>query len=115
MSKEELVELLKELEVPLSEETPKDNDVEEEIRIHFWEYDWEDITASGSNYNTNVGYQVSVIADRPRHSKLLELKRKLNQRGIFPTIQHEYLNEKRRVHSFFRIDILENIGAEENE
>lgn len=109
MTKEELVELLKELNVPLSESTPKDNDMEEEIRIHFWDYIWEDITASGSNYNTNVTYQISVVADRPRHPKLLELKKKLNELGLFPVIQHEHSAEKRRVHSFFSLEVLENV------
>ncbi len=109
MSKEELVELLKELQVPLSESTPQDDDMEAEIRICFWDYIWEDITASGSNYNTNVTYQISIIADKPRHPKLLELKKKLNEKGLFPTIQHEYLTEKRRVHSFFSLEVLENV------
>lgn len=109
MSKDELVELLKELDVPLSETTPKDDDIEEEIRIHFWDYVWEDITASGSNYNTNVTYQISVVADRPRHLKLLKLKKKLNERGLFPVIQHEHSAENRRVHSFFSLEVLENV------
>lgn len=109
MTKEELVDLLKELQVPLSEATPKDDDIEEEIRIHFWDYIWEDITASGSNYNTNVTYQISVIADKPRHPKLLELKRKLNEKGFFPIIQHERSTENRRVHSFFSLEVLENV------
>ncbi len=115
MTKEELVSLLKELKVPLSDSTPRDDDMEEEIRIHYWDYIWEDITASGSNYNTNVTYQISVIADRPRHPKLLELKKKLNDKELFPTIQHEYLAEERRVHSFFSLEVLENIGVEEND
>lgn len=115
MTKEELVSLLKELKVPLSDSTPRDDDMEEEIRIHYWDYIWEDITASGANYNTNVTYQISVIADRPRHPKLLELKKKLNDKGLFPTIQHEYLAEERRVHSFFSLEVLENIGVEEND
>ena len=109
MTKPELVELLKSLNVPLSEETPKDDDMEEEIRVHFWEYNWEDLTASGSNYNTNVTYQVSVVADRPRHPKLLELKKELNKICLFPTIQIEYLPETRRVHSFFALEVLENV------
>lgn len=109
MTKPELVNLLKGLNIPLSEETPKDNDIEEEIRIHFWEYNWEDLTASGSNYNTNVTYQISVVADRPRHPKLLELKRELNKIGLFPRIQIEYLAETRRVHSFFALEVLENV------
>lgn len=115
MTKEELVKLLESLNIPISESTPKDNDMEEEIRLHFWDYVWEDITASGANYTTNVTYQISVIADRPRHPKLLELKKLLNKKGFFPTIQHEYLTEKRRIHSFFSLEVLENIGVEENE
>ena len=67
------------------------------------------------DYNTIVTYQVSVVADRPRHLKLLELKKLLNKAGYHPSIQHEYLAEQRRVHSFFSIDILENIGAEKDE
>lgn len=114
MTKEELIKLLKGLEVPISESAPKDDKMEEEIRIHFWDYIWEDITASGTNYNTNVTYQVSVVAEKPRHPKLLELKRKLNNKGLFPVIQHEYNAEKRRVHSFFSLEVLENIGVEEN-
>ncbi len=109
MSKEELLDLLKELNVPLSECSPKDEDMEEEIRIHYWDYIWEDVTASGSKYNTNVTYQISIIADRPRHPKLLELKRKLNEQNLFPVIQHEHSAEKRRVHSFFALEVLENV------
>ena len=112
MTKEELVSVLNKLDVPISESTPKDDDMEAEIRIHFWDYVWEDITASGSNYNTNVTYQISVIADKPRHPKLLKLKQELNKVGLFPTIQHEYLTEKRRIHSFFSLEVLENIGEE---
>lgn len=111
MTKQELVDLLKELKVPLSESTPRDEDMEKEIRICYWDYIWEDLTASGSNYNTTVTYQISVIADKPRHPKLIELKNKLNRIGLFPTIQHEYLTEQRRIHSFFSLDVLENIGV----
>ena len=113
MTKEELVELLNKLNVPLSESTPKDEEMEEEIRIHFWDYIWEDIVASGSNYNTNVTYQISVVAERPRHPKLLELKKLLNEEGLNPVIQHEYLTEQRRIHSFFSLEVLENIGDED--
>ena len=113
MIKEEFVELLDKLKIPISEGTPKDDDIEEEIRIHYWDYNWEDNMASGQEYNTIVTYQVSIIADKPRHSKLLELKRILNKAGYHPSIQHEHLIEKRRVHSFFSIDVLENIGEED--
>lgn len=112
MTKKEFVDLLKELKVPLSESTPRDEDMEKDIRICYWDYNWEDNMASGKEYNTIVTYQVSVIASKPRHPKLLELKKKLNDNGFHPSIQHEYFPEKRRVHSFFSVDVLENIGEE---
>lgn len=112
MTKTELVDILKKPKVPTSENTPQDDDMEAEIRICYWDYIWEDLTASGSNYNTKVTYQVSVIADKPRHPKLLELKKEFNKVGIFPTIQNEYLTEKRRIHSFFSVEVLENIGED---
>ena len=110
MTKEEFVELLDELNIPVSEEAPKDNEIEDEVRLHYWEYNWEDNMASGEEYNTIVTYQVSFIADIPRHPKLIELKHKLNEKGLHPSIQHENLMEQRRIHSFFSIDLLENIG-----
>ena len=115
MTKQELEELLDKLEVPISESTPKDDEMEKEIRIHYWDYNWDDNMASGQEYNTIVTYQVSVVADRPRHPKLLELKKLLNNAGYHPSIQHEYLTEPRRIHSFFSIDVLENIGVGGNE
>lgn len=115
MTKQELIDLLDELKIPVSESTPKDDDMETEIRIHYWDYNWEDNVASGQEYNTIVTYQVSVVSNKPRHPKLLELKKKLNNLGYHPSIQHEYIVDSRRVHSFFSLDVLENIGAEENE
>ena len=34
------------------------NEMEEEIRIHFWDYIWDDVIASGKVYNTKVTYQI---------------------------------------------------------
>lgn len=107
MTKQEYMELLDELNIPVSESAPKDDDIEEDIRIHLWEYNWEDDMASGQDYGTIITYQTSIIASKPRHPKLLELKKKLNKKGYHPSIQHEYIAEKRRIHSFFSIDILE--------
>lgn len=109
MIKQELVDLLNALKIPVNEGVPEDDAVEAEIRICFWDYLWEDITASGKEYNTNVTYQISVLADKPRHSKLLQLKHELNAIGLFPTIQHEYNPETRRWHSFLAIEVLENV------
>lgn len=114
MNKIDLIDLLKSLNIPISECTPTDENMETDTHLYFWDYMWDDITASGSNYNTKVTYQISFIANKPRNEKLLELKNKLNKKGIFPLIQHEYIAKERRVHSFFAIEVLENIG-ENNE
>lgn len=115
ISKTELVKLLKELKVPLTEGPPKDDDIEVDERINFWDYNWEDLMASGENYNTIVTYQISIVANKPRGKTLLKAKQKLNEKGYHPQIQHEHLIEKRRVHSFFSVDVLENIGIDEDE
>lgn len=109
MTKKELVELLEKLKIPIKEGTPTDEIMEDEVRVCFWDYYWEDQTASGKDYNTVVTYQVSIIADRPRHTKLLELKHLLNDIELFPAIQHEYDPETRRWHSFFSLEVLENV------
>ncbi len=111
MTKEELVKLLESLGVPISDSTPTDDDMEEEIRIHYWDYIWEDLTASGKEYTCKVTYQISVVADRPRHPILLKLKKELNKKGLHPDIRHEYIPGTRRVHSFFPLEVLENIGG----
>lgn len=109
MTKPELVELLDSLEIPVNEGTPNDNNIEKPEIVYFWDYIWEDIVASGENYNTNVTYQISFLAEVPRSKKLLELKHKLNNVGLHPSIQHEYDPETRRWHSFFSLEVLENV------
>lgn len=109
MTKPELVELLNNLNISVNEGTPSDENIEESEIIYFWDYLWEDLTASGKGYNTNVTYQISFLAEIPRNPKLLELKHKLNEIGLFPSIQHEYNPETRRWHSFFALEVLENV------
>lgn len=109
MTKPELENLLNSLGVPVNEGTPEDINIEEPVRICFWEYVWETLTASGQEYNTNITYQVSVIADMPRCKELILLKHKLDEMDLHPVIQHEYDVEQRRWHSFFPIEVLENV------
>ena len=110
MNKEELVNLLKSLNVPVSEGVPEDDDIEVETRICFWEYVWEPITSSASEYNTIVTYQISIISEYPRCRALLNLKSKLNKLDLHPTIQHEKNIKERRWHSYCSIDVLEKIN-----
>lgn len=109
MTKTELEKLLNSLCVPVNEGTPEDTEIEAPVRICFWDYVWEPLTASGQEYNTKVTYQVSFIADMPRRKELITLKHKLDKVNIHPIIQHEYDVETRRWHSFFPIEVLENI------
>lgn len=109
MTKDDLVKLLKSLNVPVSEGEPEDNDIEEETRICFWEYVWEPLTASSKEYNTKVTYQISVISNKPRNKAILVLKKELDKIGLHPVIQHEKDIESRRWHSYFALEVLENI------
>lgn len=109
MTKDDLVKLLKSLNVPVTEGVPEDDEIEAETRICFWEYVWEPITASGNEYNTIVTYQISIISEYPRCEALLNLKRKLNTLDLHPIIKHEKDIPNRRWHSFFAIDVVENI------
>ena len=109
MTKPELVDLLKELEIPVNEGTPTDEVIEDPEIIYFWDYLWDPLTASGKEYNTNVTYQISFLAEIPRSPKLLELKHNLNNSDLHPSIQHEYNSETRRWHSYFALEVLENI------
>lgn len=109
MTKPELIDLLKKLEIPFNEGTPNDKVIEASEIIYFWDYNWEDLVASGKEYDTNVTYQISFLAEIPRSPKLLDLKHKLNDIGLHPSIQHEYDPKTRRWHSYFALEVLENI------
>lgn len=109
MTKHELENLLLSLDVPVNEGVLEDSHIEEETRICYWEYLWESIVASGQEYDTKVTYQVSIISDKSRCVKLIELKHKLDKLDIHPNIQIEYDNETRRWHSYFALEVLENV------
>ena len=109
MEKDELIKILESLEIAFNEGLQNDKNTNQNPRIVFWEYVWEPIPASGEVYNTKVMYQVSFFSETPRHPKLLELLRKLQENGIKPVVEHEYIQEDRRFHSYFAIEVLENI------
>lgn len=109
MTKPELIELLKGLKIPVNEGTPSDKNIEAPEVVYFWDYLWEPLTASGKEYNTNVTYQISFLAEKPRSPRLLELKHKLSKLDLFSPIQHEYDPKTRRWHSFFKLEVLENV------
>lgn len=109
MNKEELEKLLKKLGIPINEGIQNDKDTNIYPRIVFWEYGWEPMIASNEEYNTKVIYQISFFSKEPRNKKLLELKKELKSKKIFPYIEHEYIQDKKCFHSFFPIEVLENV------
>lgn len=109
MSKEDLVQILKSLQIPVNEGIQNDRNSNVYPRIVFWEYVWDPIDASGEVYDTKVSYQVSFFSNIPRNPKLLELLRLLHENGIKPIVEHEYVQEEKYFHSYFAVEVLENI------
>lgn len=109
MTKEELATLLDELEIQVNEGIQNDGSTNVYPRIVYWEFIWDSLNASGEEYDTKVTYQVSFFSQTPRHKKLLELKQKLNEKGLFPMINHEYIQEDKLFHSYFALEVLENV------
>lgn len=109
MNKEELTKLLEQLEISVNEGIQNDKNTNVYPRIVFWEYGWDPIMGSGKEYDTLVAYQVSFFSKVPRDPKLIELKKELREKKIFPYIEIEYIQKEKYFHSFFSIDIKETI------
>lgn len=109
MNKEELIKIFEEVGVEFNEGIQNDKKSNLKRRIVFWDYIWEPVKASGELYNTNVTYQISYFSIVPRDKKLIELRNRLLEKGQAPIIEHEYIEEKKVYHSFFAIEVLENI------
>lgn len=107
--KKDLLKIIDSLEITYNEGITSDTNKNKNPRIVFWEFLWEPMTASGQEYNTVVTYQVSFFSITPRHHKLIELKNLLAQKGIFVRIEHEYVEKDKCWHSYFGIDVLENV------
>ena len=99
MKKNELVSLFEKLDIVFNEGIQFMEQNDSYPRIVFFEYLWEDILASGNNYTGLVNYQISFRS----------LKKLLNSSNIHPKISHEYIKDKREFHSYFSIEVLENV------
>lgn len=111
MTKNEFIEILKQLDISLNEGESSINNSTKYPRIVFWDYIWEDQLASGENYTTVETYQVSFFAKKPRDAKLLELRDLLRANGLHPMIQHEYVEDKGKdlkyYHSYFSVELID--------
>ena len=109
MNKETLENIFKKLNITYNEGIQNMESNDTLPRLVFFDYVWDPITASGENYNTVVTYQISFFSLMPRDPLLIDLKNKLSEFQINPIIYHEYLKEKREFHSYFSIEISENL------
>lgn len=109
MNKNEFIEILKQLGVPLNEGESSVKNASKYPRIVFWDYSWQDKVASDDTYIALETYQVSFFSNTPRHPKLLELRDILREKGLHPTFYHEYVEEKEKnrkyYHSYFSIEL----------
>jgi len=108
MTKSELDTLLKGLSIAVAEGEGSDGSTFP--RINYWEFVWALQSASGGVYGCIVTYQISFFSLKPRHAKLIELIQALAAVGVIVTVQHEtVLIPSRMVHSFFTVDVIEDL------
>ena len=112
MTKAELSDLLHGLNIPGGEGEHFLDSSGEYPKVAYWEYFWHDNMASGDDYEEIVTYQVSFVSRRPRDSKLILLKSRLNAVGLHPDINIEYVkaeNGPGEFHAYMAIDVTEAI------
>lgn len=106
ISKEQLIEILKSVDIAVNEGVSSVTNSNTYPRLVFWDFDWEDLVASGEMYESIDTYQVSFFSKKPRDPKLLELRKVLRENKLFPRIQHEYVEEKKMFHSHFSLEVI---------
>lgn len=109
MEREELIQLLDEIGVPVKEGIQYFDDNDTYPQLIFFDYRWDPITASGEIKKTLVSYQISFRALENRSYELINLKHKLAQKGIFPVFSIEYIADKREWHTYFSVEVLEDV------
>lgn len=109
MNKSEFIELLKELGIQINEGITPEKAKGNYPRIIIWPYVSEFQPASGSAYSDVKTYQVSLMSENVDDPKLSELRIKMLKRHLMPRINHEYIEEDRIWHSFFSVDLIENV------
>ena len=105
MTKRELSDILKSVGVPVNEGVTSPVNFKSLPRMVYWAYLWDDRIASGQNYDSVNTYQISFYSRTPRNEKLMELREKLREVGLHPTIYHEYVQEDKVFHSYFSVEV----------
>lgn len=110
MTKQELSELLHSLNIAVNEGIQNDKNVNTYPRVVYWDYVIDYVRSSGTGDYDLITYQISFFSKMPRDSKLLELRKTLKEKyNLFPTIYIEYIENKQEFHSYFSLEVLENV------
>lgn len=119
MTKEDLSKLLKSLGCAVNEGITSDENQSKYPRIVYWPYVEKDVVASGEGYVNLVTYQISIFDRVPQSQIYKNLRKLLRKKGFTPEFYHEYIEEdpifKKAWHTYFSLDVLEEIEDEENE
>ena len=75
-------------------------------RIDYWEIAWDDVMASGDNYEDKITWQVSFYSRTPRNEKLIMLRDMMRKKGLHPTILHEFITDDKIWHSYFALETM---------
>lgn len=81
-------------------------------KIVYWETVWSDDMSSGSDYDTVVTYQISVVDRKPRGAALLNLRKILKANEMHPVWYHERVKPDSGpayYHSYCSLEVLEDI------
>lgn len=110
MTKSELSQLLHSIKgLAVNEGIASVDNTNASPRVAYWDYIWDDRLASGVAYDEVDTYQISFFANIPRHPALLELREKLRELDLHPRIYHEYIEDKREWHSYFSLEVVNDV------
>lgn len=119
MTKEDFSKLLHGLDCAVNEGISSEENQNVYPRIVYWPYVEKDVVASGKGLYNLVTYQVSIFDRRPQSDTYKKLRKLLRKKGFSPEFYHEYIEEdpifKKAWHTYFSIDVLEEIGDDESE
>lgn len=106
MTKQELSEMLHATGCPVNEGISDLDNGKKFPRIDYWEIAWDDVMASGDNYEDKITWQVSFYSRTPRNEKLIMLRDMMRKKGLHPTILHEFITDDKIWHSYFSLETM---------
>ena len=106
MTKQELSKMLHATGCPVSEGISDLDNGKKFPRIDYWEIAWDDVIASGDNYEDKITWQVSFYSRTPRNEKLIMLGDMMRKKGLHPTILHEFIKDDKIWHSYFSLETI---------